>query len=222
MPEQVLGQNPGKFTFQGTNTFVIGTGASRILVDTSGGEPEYAALLAATLAEHGISLKYVLITHWHGDHSGGVPDLVRMWPHLKDQVYKNDPEPGQQQIVDGQIFRVEGATVRAVHAPGHSEDHMWYETPPTVLWMLGSSADCPPALFSKRSSRCSRAITFWAPALALSKILGSSWPAYKRWLARIASWVILLMGTLPISSVISTTAAKDVHAGPIDHELTRS
>lgn len=57
---RVLGQNPGKFTFQGTNTFVIGTGASRILIDTSGGEPEYASLLAETLAERGITLQYVV------------------------------------------------------------------------------------------------------------------------------------------------------------------
>ena len=123
---RVRGQNPGKFTFQGTNTFLIGTGTSRILIDTSGGEPEYAKLLASTLESRNISIKYVLITHWHGDHSGGAPDLVRMYPHLKDHIYKNDPEPGQQDIYDGQEFCVEGATVVALHSPGHSEDHMCF------------------------------------------------------------------------------------------------
>ena len=123
---RVLGQNPGKFTYQGTNTFVVGTGSSRILIDTSGGEPEYAALMASTLKAHGISLKYALITHWHGDHSGGAPDLVRMYPHLTNHIYKNDPEPGQQQIIDGQKFIVQGATVSAVYSPGHSDDHMCF------------------------------------------------------------------------------------------------
>lgn len=123
---RVLGQNPGRFTFQGTNTFVVGTGASRILIDTSGGEPEYAKLLSSALKSRNISIKYVLLTHWHGDHTGGVPDLVRLYPDLEDHIYKNDPEPGQQDIVDGQIFSVEGATVMAVHAPGHSEDHMCF------------------------------------------------------------------------------------------------
>ncbi|OAL44744.1 metallo-beta-lactamase superfamily protein [Pyrenochaeta sp. DS3sAY3a] len=123
---RVLGQNPGKFTYQGTNTFLVGTGPSRILIDTSGGEPEYATLLASTLESQNISIKYVLVTHWHGDHSGGVPDLLRLYPHLKDHIYKNDPEPGQQNIEDGQLFCVEGATVEAVHTPGHSEDHMCF------------------------------------------------------------------------------------------------
>lgn len=60
---RVLGQNPGKFTYQGTNTFLISTGASRLLIDTSRGEPEYADLLATTLKSLGVSIKYVLITH---------------------------------------------------------------------------------------------------------------------------------------------------------------
>jgi glyoxylase-like metal-dependent hydrolase (beta-lactamase superfamily II) len=68
----------------------------------------------------------VLLTHWHGDHTGGVPDILRLYPHLDSSIYKNDPEPGQQNISDGQRFRVKGATVRAVHAPGHSDDHMCF------------------------------------------------------------------------------------------------
>lgn len=123
---RVLGQNPGKFTLQGTNTYVVGTGARRLLIDTSGGEPEWADLIKSTLEDRGITLSHVLITHFHGDHSGGAPDLVRMYPHLKQFIYKNDPERTQQQIVDGQIFRVEGATVRALHVPGHSTDHMCF------------------------------------------------------------------------------------------------
>ncbi|KAM3415773.1 hypothetical protein BST61_g9284 [Cercospora zeina] len=123
---RILGQNPGKFTLQGTNTFIVGTGTFRILIDTSGGEPEYAVLLASALAERGIILKYVLITHWHGDHSGGAPDLLRLYPHLQGHIYKNQPEPDQQGLEDGQTFKVEGATVTCVHAPGHSEDHMCF------------------------------------------------------------------------------------------------
>ncbi|KAI0841394.1 beta-lactamase-like protein, partial [Hypoxylon sp. FL0890] len=49
-----------------------------------------------------------------------------MYPNLAPSIYKNTPSKGQQPIEDGQVFKVEGATVRAVHAPGHSHDHMCF------------------------------------------------------------------------------------------------
>ncbi len=115
-----------QFTLQGTNTYVVGTGHHRIIVDTSGGEPAWAEMIASVLKSMDISLSCVLLTHWHGDHTGGVPDLLRLYPHLNDSIYKNDPDKGQQNIADGQVFQVEGATVRAIHVPGHSEDHMCF------------------------------------------------------------------------------------------------
>ncbi|KFY61749.1 hypothetical protein V496_04907 [Pseudogymnoascus sp. VKM F-4515 (FW-2607)] len=123
---RVLGQNPGKFTHQGTNTYVVGTGQHRLIVDTGGGEPAWAELIASTFTSMNISLSHVLLTHWHGDHTGGVPSLLRLYPHLKDSIYKNEPDQGQQKITDGQIFHVDGATIRAIHVPGHSEDHMCF------------------------------------------------------------------------------------------------
>lgn len=55
-----------------------------------------------------------------------MPGLLELYPHLQDSVYKNDPDFDQQDIVDGQIFRVEGATIRAIHVPGHSDDHVCF------------------------------------------------------------------------------------------------
>lgn len=96
------------------------------MVDTGGGEPAWAALVASTLESMSIKLSHVLLTHWHGDHTGGVPDLIRLYPYVEDSIYKNEPDKGQQNITDGQIFQVDGAKVRALHVPGHSEDHMCF------------------------------------------------------------------------------------------------
>ncbi|KAI8625047.1 beta-lactamase-like protein [Xylariaceae sp. FL1651] len=123
---RVLGQNAGKFTLQGTNTYIVGTGLKRLLIDTGQGIPEWADLIVSTLALSNITLSHVLLTHWHGDHTGGVPDLLKLYPYLTDSIYKHTPGKGQQPIVDGQVFQVEGATIRAVHAPGHSHDHMCF------------------------------------------------------------------------------------------------
>lgn len=111
---------------QGTNTYIIGTGRSRIIIDTAQGYRSWADLIETTLDERSIDLSHVFLTHWHGDHSKGVPDLLRMYPHLTDAIYKNTPEPSQQPIMDGQVFKLEGATIRAVHSPGHSHDHMCF------------------------------------------------------------------------------------------------
>ncbi|OBT58816.1 hypothetical protein VE04_01362 [Pseudogymnoascus sp. 24MN13] len=123
---RVLGQNPGKFTHQGTNTYIVGTGQRRLIIDTGGGEPAWTKLIASTFISMNISLSYVLLTHWHGDHTGGVPALLRLYPHLTNSIYKNEPDQGQQNITDGQTFSVDGATIRAIHVPGHSEDHMCF------------------------------------------------------------------------------------------------
>ncbi|OGE53390.1 hypothetical protein PENARI_c008G08250 [Penicillium arizonense] len=123
---RVLGQNAGKFTLQGTNTYIVGTGRERLIIDTAQGYRAWADLIEETLHERSIGLSHVFLTHWHGDHTKGVPDLLRMYPHLADSVYKNSPDYSQQPIEDGQVFAVEGATIRAVHAPGHSHDHMCF------------------------------------------------------------------------------------------------
>ncbi|XRM40759.1 hypothetical protein ABZX51_004069 [Aspergillus tubingensis] len=121
---RILGGNPGKFTLQGTNTYLIGRGRQRILIDTGQGEPSWAARLKSLLAEENATVHQALLTHWHPDHVKGVPDLLALCPDAI--IYKNDPDIGQESIEDGQIFSVEGATLRAYHTPGHTVDHMMF------------------------------------------------------------------------------------------------
>lgn len=96
------------------------------MVDTGQGIPSWADLISSILARHKIKLSHVLLTHWHGDHTGGVPDLIKMYPEVSSSIYKHTPSKTQQPILDGQVFKVDGATVRAVHSPGHSNDHMCF------------------------------------------------------------------------------------------------
>jgi hydrolase len=111
---------------QGTNTYIVGTGDERILIDTGQGMPQWVNWISSTLTEHKITLGKVLLTHWHGDHTGGVPDLIRLYPNLEGSIYKNQPDRGQKPISDNQIFNTEGATIRCVFTPGHSVDHMCF------------------------------------------------------------------------------------------------
>ncbi|KAL8970229.1 MAG: hypothetical protein Q9183_001617 [Haloplaca sp. 2 TL-2023] len=121
---RVLGGNPGKFTLQGTNTYIVGTGSKRLLIDTAQGFECWTDWIQELLQAENISLSHVLLTHWHGDHTGGVPGLLKLYPDLSTGIYKNSPDEGQQPIEEGQIISVEGATIKAIHTPGHSHDHM--------------------------------------------------------------------------------------------------
>ncbi|KAF2851275.1 Metallo-hydrolase/oxidoreductase [Plenodomus tracheiphilus IPT5] len=119
---RILGGNPSKFTLQGTNTYIVGQGSKRILIDTGEGKPEWIASVKSVLENEKITIGKALLTHWHHDHIQGVPDLLSLSSETK--VYKNDPRGNWLDIDDGQKFGTEGATLRAFHCPGHTTDHM--------------------------------------------------------------------------------------------------
>ena len=127
-----LGQNPGVFTGPGTNTYLVGTGRERILLDTGDGRPEYLPVLEQALERAGCDrLQEIVLTHGHPDHIGGAAGVIerfgalrvskRPWPGV-DEQYPIDVTP----IDDGAVVRTEGATLRAVHTPGHAEDHLCF------------------------------------------------------------------------------------------------
>ena len=76
---RVLGGNPGAFTLQGTNAYLIGTGPRRWLLDTGEGKPAFVANLRAAMTAEGVTeLEGILLTHWHLDHVGGVAHARRL------------------------------------------------------------------------------------------------------------------------------------------------
>lgn len=115
-------------TIEGTNTYLIGTSSSRLLIDTGEGKPVYHQTLLQTLSSLNIELQGVLLTHYHPDHIGGTTDLIKSFPKLK--IYKlilNEEEKSRLEarysieltsMQDGDVFRVEGATLRVMHTPG--------------------------------------------------------------------------------------------------------
>ena len=127
-----LGQNPGVFTGPGTNTYLVGTGRERLLLDTGQGLPAYLPVLERALERAGgARIREIVLTHGHPDHLGGVASVRERYGDLR--VSKR-PWPGVDEaagceieaIDDGSVIRVEGATLRAVHAPGHAEDHLCF------------------------------------------------------------------------------------------------
>lgn len=121
---RILGGNPSKFTLQGTNTYLVGQGRKRILIDTGEGKPVWKESLRKVLGEEQAEVSTVLLTHWHGDHIGGISDLLTLSPGAKIHKNQSSPSRNQEDILHDQSFSVEGATLRAYHCPGHTVDHM--------------------------------------------------------------------------------------------------
>lgn len=129
----VRGLNPGPFTGPGTNTYLIGTGARPLLLDTGSGVAGYLDLLIQALKDQfpGAELGELLVTHTHPDHLGGAPQILEHfgprsvsklpWPE-RDRHVAVDVAP----IAGDQVFETEGATLRSIHTPGHAQDHLCF------------------------------------------------------------------------------------------------
>ncbi|XP_012530257.1 endoribonuclease LACTB2 [Monomorium pharaonis] len=139
---RILGCNPGPMTLQGTNTYLVGTGHRRVLIDS--GEPKtaeaYVKLLDSVLSEENATIEHLVVTHWHNDHIGGaepVRNLVKKLFPMEKQltVWKLPRAPNDTDISDleksvqweplknDQVVEVEGAKLQIKYTPGHTSDH---------------------------------------------------------------------------------------------------
>lgn len=129
---RVLGLNPGMMTGPGTNTYLIGR-RDPILLDTGAGVPEYMNGLTGYLAERGWTQpSRVVLTHRHRDHLGGVAHLRERYRglHVGKLIHRDADLPeGIETLRDGQTIEGDGATLVAIHTPGHASDHLCYYLP---------------------------------------------------------------------------------------------
>jgi endoribonuclease LACTB2 len=146
-----LGQNPSMFTGPGTNTYLVGTGPKRFLLDTGSGLDEYMPVLEEAISTAGCKdIEGIVLTHAHPDHIGGVnqvrghfgqdiPVYKMPWPTDAglsgpggdvSPIAIDNPDTladGALELIgDGDRVETEGATLRAIFTPGHAPDHLCY------------------------------------------------------------------------------------------------
>ena len=145
---RVIANNPSKYTYMGTGTYIIGHGDVAV-VDPGPILDEHRDALAAAI--EGERVRAILVTHCHSDHSplaswlrelSGAPTIA-FGPH---GVAESDPEVDDEiedgvtleettdldfdpdvRVADGEVAAMGvGWTMRAVHTPGHTSNHMSY------------------------------------------------------------------------------------------------
>ena len=150
---RVIANNPSKYTYFGTGTYIVGTGDVAV-IDPGPLLDAHRDALAAAL--DGVRVRAILITHCHSDHSPlaswlrdetGAPTIA-FGPHGRvelDDMFDEpaDAEPSDPAVTveettdtdfepdvrvgDGEVAAMgAGWTLRAVHTPGHTSNHMCY------------------------------------------------------------------------------------------------
>ena len=145
---RVIANNPSKYTYLGTGTYIVGHGDVAV-IDPGPMLDEHRDALAAAL--DGDRVRAILVTHCHSDHSPlaawlrdatGAPTIafgphgaVESDPDIDDAIEDGvaleettdtDFDPDVR-VGDGEVAAMGvGWTMRAVHTPGHTSNHMCY------------------------------------------------------------------------------------------------
>ena len=105
--------------FSDNYIWLISDGVSAWAVDPGDAHPVIEFLDARKL-----SLSGILLTHWHGDHQGGVEDLCSRYDQIQvigsHKALKGPSRP----VSEGDTVDVLGATFSVIEVPGHTLDHV--------------------------------------------------------------------------------------------------
>jgi glyoxylase-like metal-dependent hydrolase (beta-lactamase superfamily II) len=124
---RVLAPNPGPFTLEGTNTWVVGRDPCAVI--DPGPEDEGHVRAVARAAG---PVEAILVTHGHPDHAPGAGELARL---TGAPVFAMKPNDGDVRLKDDQEIEVGGARLRCIRTPGHAADHVaFYEEESRALF----------------------------------------------------------------------------------------
>lgn len=134
--------NPGPMTLDGTRSYLLGRDRL-VIVDPGPNRPGQLDALAE--AVDGRDVAVVLLTHAHADHAGIAAAAVRRFgAELRasagtlSRLSKLEPGVGGRALEDGETVNPEeGLSLTAIHAPGHSADHVCYLADPGRRLLTG-------------------------------------------------------------------------------------
>ncbi|MBY5585835.1 MBL fold metallo-hydrolase [Rhizobium leguminosarum] len=137
--ERITAENPGPFTFFGTNSYIVGSSSVAVIDPGPEDEAHYQALMAAL---GGRAVTHIFVSHTHRDHSplsrrlqaatGAV--TVGQGPHRPARPLRaGEINPFSESsdlsfvpdiaIGDGETIAGDGWSLSAVLTPGHTANH---------------------------------------------------------------------------------------------------
>lgn len=129
--QRILAPNPGPYTGDGTNTYVIESAGEIVVVDPGPVITEHAEAIAA--AVDGRPVRAVIVTHTHVDHAPLANPIARQFgaPALGYASSAEFTPDGL--LVEGSSVAVGDIVLRVLYTPGHSDDHLCFLTGTTMF-----------------------------------------------------------------------------------------
>ena len=136
---RIVANNPGPFTFKGTNTYLVGN-HELALIDPGPEDPAHLQAILAAVGKRRLS--HVVITHTHRDHTDGMPALLAATGAktagfgrlARERGTKRTSASGSEfvdldfapdvRLGDGGRLAGNGWALEALHTPGHAPDHL--------------------------------------------------------------------------------------------------
>ena len=104
--------------------WLLHDGSNALVVD-----PGDADAVRRTLTEHGLTLKQILVTHHHADHTGGVDALRDAFgAAVYGPATERIPKPFTP-LADGDVVSALGLDFTVIDVPGHTAGHIAFYTP---------------------------------------------------------------------------------------------
>ncbi|MBU6257779.1 MAG: MBL fold metallo-hydrolase [Burkholderiales bacterium] len=127
---RVTAPNPGMMTGPGTNSYLVGGGERWTVIDPG---PDDAGHVRALIAAAPGRIERILVTHTHIDHAPAARALAQA---TGAELLGRSAPAGEAQdasfvsareLADGERLQAApGATLRAIHTPGHASNHLCY------------------------------------------------------------------------------------------------
>jgi glyoxylase-like metal-dependent hydrolase (beta-lactamase superfamily II) len=128
---RVLAPNPGPFTLEGTNTWVVGEGPS-LVIDPGPSDERHIEAVLREAAPVGT----ILLTHHHPDHAAGAATLAAA---SGAPVLAFKPEGRERPLAGGHRVEGGGIVLRPMRTPGHSRDHVIFHHPESGSMFTGDA-----------------------------------------------------------------------------------
>ena len=134
----LLAPNASSWTYEGTNSWIIGAdgSAETVIVDPGTEDRAHLEALASAAMDDGGRVSAIVLTHAHPDHSDGARALSDL---VGAPVVARAPEHADIVPDDDAALTVGPVPLRLLHTPGHSDDSLCIDIVGTSVLVTGDT-----------------------------------------------------------------------------------